>query len=108
MLKLVGKVIMRYDPLNPHDASKHHFKFLKNGSFSKIRTKILWNCFNNINIFFSIVPTSSHLHPLQFKNCDSNSRLVVDEEDIGKFKLDRVKICCLRLSVLIELALVYC
>ena len=26
-------------------------------------------------------PTSSHLHPLQVENCDSNSRLVVDEDD---------------------------
>ena len=25
-------------------------------------------------------PTSSNLHPLQVKNCDSNSRLVVDED----------------------------
>ena len=24
---------------------------------------------------------SSHLHPLQVDNCDSNSRLVVDEDD---------------------------
>ena len=23
----------------------------------------------------------SHLHPLQVENCDSNSRLVVDEDD---------------------------
>ena len=30
-------------------------------------------------IFFNFSPTSSHLHPLQVENCDSNSRLVVDE-----------------------------
>ena len=29
--------------------------------------------------FFHLSPTSSHLHPLQVENCDSNSRLVVDE-----------------------------
>ena len=32
-------------------------------------------------IFFDLSPTSSHLHPLQAENCDSNSRLVVDEDD---------------------------
>ena len=31
-----------------------------------------------------------HLHPLQVETCDSNSRLVVDEDDNGKFRLERV------------------
>ena len=43
-------------------------------------------------IFSHFSPTSNHLHPLQVKNCDSNSRLVVDEDDNGKFRLERVKI----------------
>ena len=38
-----------------------------------------------MTIFFNFSPTSSHLRPLQVENCDSNSRLVVDEDDIGKF-----------------------
>ena len=42
-------------------------------------------------IFFNFSPTSSHLHSLQVENCDSNSRLVVDEDDNGKFRLERVK-----------------
>ena len=47
--------------------------------------------------------TSNHLHPLQVENCDSNSRLVVDEDDNGKFRLERVKhqdlqICGLKLN----------
>ena len=41
-------------------------------------------------IFFNLSPTSNHLHPLQVENCDSNSRLVVDEDDNGKFRLERV------------------
>ena len=41
-------------------------------------------------ILFTFSPTSSHLHPLQVKNCDSNSRLVVDEDDNGKVRLERV------------------
>ena len=42
-------------------------------------------------IFFNFPPTSSHLHPLQVDNCDSNSRLVVDEDDNDKFRPERVK-----------------
>ena len=42
-------------------------------------------------MFFSnFSPTSSHLHLLQVENCDSNLRLVVDENDNGKFSLERV------------------
>ena len=32
-------------------------------------------------ILFTFSPTSNHLHPLQVENCDSSSRLVVDEDD---------------------------
>ena len=42
-------------------------------------------------IFFYFQTASNHLHPLQVENCDSNSRLVVDEDDNGKFRLERVK-----------------
>ena len=41
-------------------------------------------------IFFIFSPTSNHLHPLQVENCDSNSRLVVDKDDNGKFRLEMV------------------
>ena len=40
-------------------------------------------------ILFNFSPTSTHLYPLQVENCDSNSRLVVDEDENGKFKLER-------------------
>ena len=39
-----------------------------------------------ISLLFSL--TSSHYYPVQVKNCDSNSRLVVDEDDNGKFRFD--------------------
>ena len=42
-------------------------------------------------IFFNFLTTSNHLRPLQVENCDSNSRLVVDEDDNGKLRLERVK-----------------
>ena len=41
-------------------------------------------------IFFTFSPTSKHLHPPQVENCDSNSRLVVDEDDNDKFRHERV------------------
>ena len=44
-----------------------------------------------IAIFFHFQPKSNHLYPLQDENCDSNSRLVVDEDDNDKFRLERVK-----------------
>ena len=44
-----------------------------------------------IAIFFNFSTTSNHLHPLQVENCDSNSRLVVDEDDNGIFRLERGK-----------------
>ena len=43
-----------------------------------------------IAIFSQFQPTSSHRHPLQVANCCRNSRLVVDEDDNGKFRLERV------------------
>ena len=43
-------------------------------------------------IFFTFSPTSSHLHPPQVENCDSNSRLVVDEDDNDEFRLERVRL----------------
>ena len=45
-----------------------------------------------IAIFFNFSTTSNHLHPLQVANCDSNLRLEVDEDDNGKFRLERVKL----------------
>ena len=44
-----------------------------------------------MGIIFSFSPTSNHLPALQVENCDSNSRLVVDEDENGKFWLERVK-----------------
>ena len=44
-----------------------------------------------MTIFFTFPPTSNHLHLLQVENCGSNSRLVVDEDDNEKFRLERVK-----------------
>ena len=58
------------------------------GFRTKISIKLVYQF---MAIFFIFSTTSSHLHPLQDEKCDSNSRLVVDENDNGKFKLERVK-----------------
>ena len=42
-------------------------------------------------IFFNLSSTTKHLHQLQVENCDSNSRLVVDDDDNGEFRIERVK-----------------
>ena len=44
-----------------------------------------------MGILFYFSPTAHHLHPLQVENCDCNSRLVVDEDDFGKVRLERFK-----------------
>ena len=45
-----------------------------------------------MTIFFNFFTFhfKSSLHPLQVENWDSNSRLVVDEDDNGNFRLKRV------------------
>ena len=53
----------------------------------KISTKL---AYQYMAIFFNFSTTSNHLHPLQVENCDSNSRLVVDEDDNGKLRLEMV------------------
>ena len=45
---------------------------------------------NKYRFFFKFLPTSIYFHSLQVENCDSNSRLVVNEDDNGKFRLERV------------------
>ena len=41
-------------------------------------------------IFFTFSPTSNHPHPLQVENCCRNSRLVMDEDDNGKIRLEGI------------------
>ena len=43
-------------------------------------------------IFFNFQTTSNHLYPLQVENCGNNSWLVVDEDDYGNFRLERVNV----------------
>ena len=50
-------------------------------------------------IFYNFYTTSKHLRPLQVGNCDSNLRLVVDEDDNDKFRLERVKTIAKRYQI---------
>ena len=47
-----------------------------------------WNCLKITLYFFHLSPTSSHLHSQQVENCDSNSRLVVGEDEASAAKYD--------------------
>ena len=58
----------------------------------KISKKLFYH---HVAIFINFQTTSNHLHSLQVENCDSNSRLVVDEDDNVKLRLDRVNVCLL-------------
>ena len=83
----------RFNSLSPHDALKHRFTSLKTYFFPTtkgFRTKISMKLvYQYVVIFFNFQTTSGHLHPPQVENCGSNSRLVVDEEDYGKFRIER-------------------
>ena len=84
---------MSFNPLGPRDALKNHFTSLKTYLILDLTTKGLrWPIpmklfYEYMVIFFNLPLTSSHLHPLQAENCDSNSRLVVDEDDNVKSSL---------------------
>ena len=80
-----------FNPLSPHDALKHHFAS-KGGLNFPFLNKKNHGIFKIIATYFVQLPhDSSHLHPLQVENCDSNSRLVVGEDDNGEFRPERVK-----------------
>ena len=85
---------MLINPLSLHDALKHHITSPKTDLIflqpRVLETKISMKLFYQyMAIFFNFPPTPSHLHPLQVENCDSNSRLVVDEDDNGEFRTER-------------------
>ena len=42
------------------------------------------------------------MHPLHVENYDSNSRLVVDEDDNGKLRLERLKVQLTIITILIR------
>ena len=58
----------------------------------EISIKHVKRVYQYIVIFLNFYTASNHLHPLQVGNCDSNSRLVVDEDDNGKFRTERVNV----------------
>ena len=78
-------------------APKHHFASVKNDLISYTKGFYNENVHETASIItiylFRLPPTSSHLHPLQVENCDSNSRLLVDEDDKDKLRPERVLIC---------------
>ena len=83
-------------PFKPSRCIKASFYIPENGlnfpTTKGFRTKISVKLFYQyVVIFFIFSSTLNHLHPRQVENCDSNSRLVVDEDDNGKFRPERIK-----------------
>ena len=88
-----------FSPSSPHDALKHHFTSLKTDLIFLqprfLEWKFLWNWFTN-TWQFSLIFRPHQIIFIHYKsgNCDSNSRLVLGEDDHGKFRLKRVKCIC--------------
>ena len=70
-----------FNPLSSHDfyvpENRLHFPTTQG---LRITTSIKL-VYQYIAIFLNFSPTSNDLDPLQGENCDSNSRLVVDQDD---------------------------
>ena len=100
-----------FNPLSTHDALKHHFTFLKTGfiflQLGFLESNLHETGLQYMAIFLNFSPTSSHLHPLQVENCDSNSRLVVDEDDNGKFGLERANFRAAYITYIAQRPMVY-
>ena len=92
----INILVYFFNPLSPHDASKHHLASLKKRpNFLQLVVLVRQfsgKCLKNNTNFFHLSPTVSHFHSLQVENCDSNSRLEVDEDDNGKLRLERVNL----------------
>ena len=94
-MKVVNSGLKGLQPFKPSRCIKASFYITENrlnfpttkGFRTKISMKLLYQY---MAIFITFPPTSNHLHPLQVENCDSNSRLVVDEDDYGNLRLERV------------------
>ena len=74
-------------PLKPVSCAECYFTSLKTDLIF-LKPRVLERKFHETGLpihgnFLYILPTSNHPHPLQVENCDSNSRLVVDEDDTG-------------------------
>ena len=79
--------------------AENRLNFPTTGRFRmKISLKLVYQY---MVIFFNFSPTLNRLYLVQVGNCNSNSRLVVDEDDNGKFKLERVNSCCVRMGFLL-------
>ena len=74
---------------NPQDASIKASFFFSEEWLNFLHLGVLDRKFSCLHF----PPTSSHLHPLQVENWDSNSRLVTDEDDTGKYRSERVEYC---------------
>ena len=78
--------------LNPHGVSKHHFASLYRMTQFSIPSVFRTTIFMELLYYtiFSFITHFKQLHSQQIENGDSNSRLVVNADYNGKFRLERV------------------
>ena len=92
-----------YWPLDPNDSSSHYFASLNSEEWVNfirlVYSEIHFsrNCFNSDVILFLFATHLRHLHPIfKIDNCDSNSRLVVNEDANGKVWVTISTVCSQR------------
>ena len=95
--QIVGNEITKYTPFKPSRCIKALFYIPENRlnfpTTKALRTKIPMKFgYQYMAVFLNFSPISSYLHSLQVDNCDSNSRLVVDGDDNGKYRIENVKL----------------
>ena len=84
-----------FNPLSPHDALKHHFTSPKTDSIflqpKVLRTKISMKLvYQYMAIFFIFNPHQIIFIHYKSRIATANTRLVVDEDDNGKSRLQKV------------------
>ena len=84
-----------FNPLSPYDALKHHFTSLKTDLIF-LQQRVLGQNFHetNLPIHGNFLQFLNHMKSCSFttsRELRQNSRLVVNEHDNGKFRLERVK-----------------
>ena len=89
-------IVSAFNPLSPHDASSFYIpekrlNFLTTRGVRKKNSMKLFYQYMYMTILANLSTSSRHLHPLQVENCDSDARLVVDEDANDKFRPERVK-----------------
>ena len=86
-LETVEKVNLINNFVSEKNSVVHHIRHLLQNGLNFPTAKVFSTgismelAYKYMAILFNFYHTSNHLYPLQVENCDSNWRLVVDEDD---------------------------